>query len=118
MIVWGWQGGLHHYKISEPFCKKYAGYTRQLNEKNIPVFFEKKNIISADSKGELTLTIIASIAQEESRSTSQNVKMGIAFLFQKRQMQIKHNRCMGYTKDENKKRVIVPEEADIVKLIY
>ncbi len=93
-------------------------YTRQLKEKNIPVFFEKENIISTDSKGELMLTIMASIAQEESRSTSQNVKMGIAFRFQKGQMQINHNRFMGYTKDENKKLVIVPEEAEIIKRIY
>lgn len=93
-------------------------YTRQLKEKNIPVFFEKENIISTDSKGELMLAIMASIAQEESRSTSQNVKMGIAFRFQKGQMQINHNRFMGYTKDENKQLVIVPEEAEIVKRIY
>lgn len=93
-------------------------YTRQLKEKNIPVFFEKENIISTDSKGELMLTIMASIAQEESRSTSQNVKMGIAFRFQKGQMQINHNRFMGYTKDEDKKLVIVPEEAEIIKRIY
>lgn len=93
-------------------------YTRKLKEKNIPVFFEKENIISTDSKGELMLTIMASIAQEESRSTSQNVKMGIAFRFQKGEMQINHKRFMGYTKDENKQLVIVPEEAEIVKRIY
>lgn len=93
-------------------------YTRQLKEKNIPVFFEKENIISTDSKGELMLTIMASIAQEESRSTSQNVKMGISFRFQKGEMQINHNRFLGYTKDENKQLVIVPEEAEVVKRIY
>ena len=93
-------------------------YTRQLKEKNIPVFFEKENIISTDSKGELMLTIMASIAQEESRSTSQNVKMGIAFRYQKGEIQINHNRFMGYTKDENKRLVIVPEEAEIIKRIY
>lgn len=93
-------------------------YTRKLKEKNIPVFFEKENIISTDSKGELMLTIIASIAQEESRSTSANVKMGFAYRFQRGEMQINHNRFMGYTKDENKKLVIVPEEAEIVKRIY
>jgi len=93
-------------------------YTRQLKEKNIPVFFEKENIISTDSKGELMLTIMASIAQEESRSTSQNVKMGFAFRFQKGEIQINHNRFMGYTKDENKRLVIVPEQAEIVKRIY
>ena len=93
-------------------------YTRRLKEKNIPVFFEKENIISTDSKGELMLTIMASIAQEESRSTSANVKMGFAYRFQRGEIQINHNRFLGYTKDENKKLVIVPEEAEIVKRIY
>src|SRR5665647_121711 len=93
-------------------------YTRQLRDKNIPVFFEKENIISTDSKGELMLTIMASIAQEESRSTSQNVKMGFQYRFQKGEMQINHNRFLGYTKDENKQLIIDPEGAKVVKRIY
>lgn len=93
-------------------------YTQKLKDKNILVFFEKENIISTDSKGELMLTIMVSIAQEESRSTSANVKMGFAYRFQRGEMQINHNRFLGYTKDENKKLVIVPEEAEIVKRIY
>jgi len=93
-------------------------YTRQLKDKNIPVFFKKENIISTDSKGELLLTIMASIAQEESRSTSANVKMGFAYRFQRGEIQINHNRFLGYTKDENKKLIIVPEEAAVIKRIY
>jgi len=93
-------------------------FTRQLRDKNIPVFFEKENIISTDSKGELMLTIMASIAQEESRSTSQNVKMGFQYRFQKGEMQINHNRFLGYTKDEKKQLVIDPEGAEVVKRIY
>ena len=93
-------------------------YTRQLRDKNIPVFFEKENIISTDSKGELMLTIMASIAQEESRSTSQNVKMGFQYRFQKGEIQINHNRFLGYTKDERKQLIIDPEGAEVVKRIY
>ena len=48
-----------------------------LKDKNIAVFFEKENINSMDSKGEVMLTIMASLAQQESQSLSQNVKMGI-----------------------------------------
>ena len=33
-------------------------------------------------------------------------------------MQVNHNRFLGYTKDENKRLVIVPEEAEIIKRIY
>ena len=49
---------------------------RQLKEKDIEVFFEKENIYTLDSKGELLITIMSSIAQEESRSISENVTWG------------------------------------------
>ncbi|ABZ85371.1 DNA recombinase, putative [Heliomicrobium modesticaldum Ice1] len=96
-------------------CLKYI---RQLKDKGIPVFFEKENINTMDSKGEILLTIMASLAQQESQSLSQNVRMGIAFRFQNGEIQVNHNRFLGYTKDENKRLVIVPEEAEIVKRIY
>jgi hypothetical protein len=44
--------------------------------------------------------------------------MGIAFRFQNGEIQVNHNRFLGYTKDENKRLVIVPKEAEIVKRIY
>ena len=70
-------------------------YIRQLKEKNIPVFFEKENINTMDSKGEVLLTIMASLAQQESESLSKNVKMGMQFRFQKGEVQVNHNRFMG-----------------------
>ena len=96
-------------------CLKYI---RQLKDKNIPVFFEKENINSMDSKGEIMLTIMASLAQQESQSLSQNVKLGFQFRYQQGEVQVNHNRFLGYTKDENKRLVIVPEEAEVVKRIY
>ncbi len=60
-------------------CLKYI---RQLKDKNIPVFFEKENINTMDSKGELMLTIMASLAQQESQSLSHNVKLGIQYRYQ------------------------------------
>lgn len=93
-------------------------YIRQLKDKGIPVLFEKENINTMDSKGEILLTIMASLAQQESQSLSQNVRMGIAFRFQNGEIQVNHNRFLGYTKDENKRLVIVPKEAEIVKRIY
>ena len=76
-------------------------YIRQLKEKNVPVFFEKENINTMDSKGEVLLTIMASLAQQESESLSKNVKMGMQFRFQNGEVQVNHNRFMGYTKDED-----------------
>lgn len=96
-------------------CLKYI---RQLKDKNIPVFFEKENINSMDSKGEIMLTIMASLAQQESQSLSQNVKLGFQYRYQQGEVQVNHNRFLGYTKDENKRLVIVPEEAEVVKRIY
>lgn len=96
-------------------CLKYI---RQLKEKSIPVYFEKENINSMDSKGEVMLTIMASLAQQESQSLSQNVKLGLQYRYQQGEIQVNCKWFLGYTKDENKKLIIVPEEAEIVKRIY
>ena len=96
-------------------CLKYI---RELKSKNIPVFFEKENINTMDSKGEVLLTIMASLAQQESQSLSQNVKLGLQYRYQQGLVQVNHNRFLGYTKDEDGRLVIVPEEAEIVKRIY
>ncbi len=96
-------------------CLKYI---RQLKDKGIPVFFEKENINTMDSKGEVMLTIMASLAQQESESLSQNVKLGIQYRYQQGEIKVNHTRFLGYTKDENKQLVVVPEEAEIVKRIF
>mgnify|MGYP002763613510 CR=1 FL=1 len=96
-------------------CLKYI---RQLKEKNIPVFFEKEAINTMDSKGEVLLTIMASLAQQESQSLSQNVKLGLQFRYQNGQVQVNHNHFLGYTKDEEGNLVIDPEQAEVVKRIY
>ena len=49
---------------------------RKLKEKGVEVYFEKENIYTFDGKGELLLTIMSSLAQEESRSISENVTWG------------------------------------------
>jgi len=96
-------------------CLKYI---RQLKEKSIPVFFEKENINSMDSKGEVMLTIMASLAQQESQSLSQNVKLGLQYRYQQGEIQVNCNRFLGFTKDENKRLIVIPEEAEIIKRIY
>lgn len=93
-------------------------YTRQLKELNIAVFFEKENINTLDAKGEVLMTIMAALAQQESESLSANVRLGIQFRNQQGKVQINHNWFLGYTKDEDGKLVIVPEEAAVVRRIY
>ena len=50
--------------------------TRELKSKGVEIFFEEQNVYTFDSNGELMLTILASMAQEESRNISENVKWG------------------------------------------
>lgn len=96
-------------------CLKYI---RQLKEKNVPVFFEKENINTLDAKGEVLLTIMASLAQQESESLSKNVKMGLQFRYQNGEVQINHNWFLGYTKDENGHLIIDEEQAVVVRRIF
>lgn len=96
-------------------CLKYI---RQLKEKNIPVYFEKENINTMDAKGEVLLTIMASLAQQESQSLSQNVKLGFQYRYQQGQITVNHNRFLGYIKDENGQLVVEPKEAEVVKRIF
>ena len=96
-------------------CLKYI---RLIKEKNIPVFFEKESINTMDAKGEVLITIMASLAQQESESLSKNVKLGLQFRYQNGQVQVNHNHFLGYTKDDEGNLIIDPEQAEVVKRIY
>lgn len=93
-------------------------YIRMLKEMNIPVFFEKESINTMDAKGEVLLTIMASLAQQESESLSKNVKIGIQYRFQQGKVMVNARCFLGYDKDEDGHLVINPEEAEIVKRIF
>lgn len=93
-------------------------FVRQLREKNIPIVFEKENINTMEASGELLLTIMASLAQQESASLSQNVKLGLKFRYQEGKVQVNHNWFLGYTKDDDGNLVIVEKEAEIVRRIF
>lgn len=96
-------------------CLKYV---RMLKDKNIAIIFEKENINTLEASGELLLTIMASLAQQESESISQNVKLGLRFRYQEGKVQVNHNNFLGYTKDENGKLVVDEQEAKVVRRIY
>ena len=68
---------------------------RKLKEKGVEVYFEKENIYTLDSKGELLLTIMSSIAQEESRSISENVKWGIRKGFADGKVSLAYSKFLG-----------------------
>ena len=91
---------------------------RKLKEKGVEVFFEKEDIYTLDSKGALLITIMSSLAQEESRNISENIRWGVVRKFEKGKVIVNCTKFMGYTKNEDGDLVIVPEEAEIVKLIF
>mgnify|MGYP004732867319 FL=1 len=96
-------------------CLKYV---RKLKEKNIAIIFEKENINTLEASGELLLTIMASLAQQESASLSQNVKLGLQFRYQEGKVQVNHEYFLGYTKDEDGNLIVDEDEVAIVRRIY
>ena len=91
---------------------------RKLKEKGVEVYFEKENIYTLDSKGELFITIMSSLAQEKSRSISENVTWGQRKRMADGKVTMPYGRFLGYRKGEDGFPEIVPEEAEVVKLIY
>ena len=90
-------------------------YTRDLKKHGVGVIFMNDNINTLDGDAELRLAIMSSIAQEESRKTSERVKWG-----QKRQMEqgVVFGRSMLGYDVENGKMTINEEGAKIVRLIF
>ena len=91
---------------------------RQLKEKGVEVYFEKENIYTFDGKGELLLTIMSSLAQEESRSISENVTWGQRKRFADGKVNLPYKHFLGYDRGENGEPVVNEAEAEIVRLIY
>lgn len=92
-------------------------FVRKLKDKGIEVYFEKENLWTLDPKSELILTIMASIAQEESRSISQNVTWGKRVSFQQGKVSFAYKNFLGYKKVDDK-LIIDEDQAVIVRLIY
>ena len=94
-------------------------YIRELKTLGIPIIFEKESINTMDSSGEVLITILASIAQQESASISANVRMGIEYRFQEGHGRLKYSTFLGYTSNGTPgSYAIVPHEADVVRRIY
>lgn len=89
---------------------------RELRNIGVDVYFEEQNIHSMSADGELMLTILASYAQEESLSVSENQKWRIRSDFQ--QGKVCSMRMLGYKRTADGSLEIIPEEAVIVKRIF
>ena len=92
---------------------------RHLKDLGIEVRFEKEHTHSLSEDGELMLTLLASFAQEESRSISENVKWGVRKRFQSGEIGAANKHILGYRyDDELRKYVIIPEEAESVRWMF
>ncbi|HCG62361.1 MAG TPA: recombinase family protein [Sphaerochaeta sp.] len=91
---------------------------RKLKEHKVEVVFEKEGIRTFDSNGELLITIMSSLAQEESRSISENVKWGRRKRFADGQVTVCYTRFLGYDKGSDGNLVVNPEQAKLVRYIF
>lgn len=91
---------------------------RKLKARNIEVYFEKEDIYTLDSKGEFLITLMSSLAQEESRSMSENITWGQRKRFADGIYHMPYSHFLGYDKGPNGTPVINQEQAQIVRLIY
>ena len=91
---------------------------RQLKEKGVEVYFEKENIHTLDAKGEVMITIMSSLAQEESRSISENITWGKRKSMEDGKVNMPYKSFLGYEKGKDGLPKIVEEEAKIVREIY
>lgn len=91
---------------------------RKLKEKGTEVYFEKESIWTFDGKGELLITIMSSLAQEESRSISENVSWGKRRSFEQGNVYLPYARFLGYERGEDGRPKIIESEAKIIRNIY
>ena len=88
---------------------------RELKSLNVDVYFEEQNIHTLSSDGELMLTILASYAQEESRSVSENMKWRVKRNFENG---LPWNCTIFGYRFNSEQFVVYPKESDIVKQIF
>lgn len=90
---------------------------RKLKERGINMYFENENLNSIEDEAEFAITLSGILAQEESRNLSENIQWGYQRKFENGNIFTKYKNFMGY-KCENGNFVIVPEQAEIVKMIF
>lgn len=93
-------------------------YVRMLKNKNVGVFFEEENINTLDMAGELLLTVLSSVAQQESETISSHIKLGLKMKRERGEI-VAFSSCYGYRYNKNKDEIVIVEkEAKIVRSIF
>ena len=91
---------------------------RKLKAVGVAMYFEKENINTLESSGEVMITLLSAFAQSESESISQNVKIGFDYKRKRGEHTLAYGSFLGYDKGEKGGLVINPEQAETVKMIY
>ena len=91
--------------------------TRELKNIGVEVYFVEDNIWTMDGDGELRLTIMATLAQEESRKTSERVKAG-QHISRQQGMVYGRGNILGYNRKAKSTYTINPEQAETVRMIF
>ncbi|MBO5320281.1 MAG: recombinase family protein [Ruminococcus sp.] len=93
-------------------------YVRQLKDLGIGVIFEKESINTLTMTSEFMIALYGSFAQAESESISKNVSWGKEKAYREGKVQFQYKYLLGYKKGADGRPEIVPEEAEIIRLIY
>jgi DNA invertase Pin-like site-specific DNA recombinase len=91
---------------------------QELKRYGTEVWFEKENLSSFDPKIEFVITVVAGMAQEESRNISENCKWGARKRFKAGIVPMVTSRVLGYERNKKKDIIINEKEAKIVRLIF
>lgn len=92
---------------------------RELKQLNVDVYFEKENVHSNNKDGEILLTLISAVAQNESMNQSENVKWGIRRKYEHKSVRsVPSGKFLGYRKDQQGNLIINEEQAETVRRIY
>ena len=93
-------------------------YVRMLKDRGVTIIFEKENINTSTMESEMQLALLATLAQNEVESLSQNVKIGVKMKMRRGEM-MGFNGCLGYDYHQEDKSITVNEvEAETVRFIF
>ena len=92
-------------------------YVRMLRSKRIGIMFEEENINTLDMAGELLLTVLSSVAQQESETISSHIKLGYKMKRERGEL-VGFNSCYGYNVKDRNELLINEDEAKYVRMIF
>lgn len=91
---------------------------RELRAAGVRVYFEKENLSTDESAGELMITLLSAFAQMESESISANVRIGLNYKMQRGEWSVAYSTFLGYDRTPEGEIIINIEQAETVRFIF